>query len=164
MNFHKPRERLVDGKPSGVWDYTNYNDNQKAFWREGYCAGWPSWADRPFDPEKDSIFAGFFRDQAGKDAYVAEHLAPFRAKYHDNGHANAEECCACKKEYDLDHTLRFHDDRPDADTQHKCEVCGTFTSGQGWIGGYFTKWLCQAHRNRESIAKLYTVGESFGSS
>lgn len=163
MNFHQPRERLVDGKPSGVWDYTNYNDSQRVFWREGYCAGWPAWADRPFDPEKDNIFMGMFRDQAGKEAYVAKHLTPFRHKYHDNGHANAEECCACKKEYDLDHTLRFHDDRPDADTQHKCEVCGTFTSGQAWVGGYFTKWLCKDHRNRETVAKLYTVGESFGS-
>jgi hypothetical protein len=112
MNYHQPRQRLVDGKPSGVWDYTNYNDNQKAFWREGYCAGWPAWLDLPFDPEKDSVFMNQFRDQAGKDAYVAKNYAPFKAKYHDNGHASAEECYACKKEYDLDHSLQFHEDRP----------------------------------------------------
>lgn len=163
MNYHQPRERLVDGKPSGVWDYTNYNDNQRAFWREGYCAGWPSWCDLPFDPEKDRIFAPWFRSQAGKDAYVAEKYLPFKHKFHDDGHPNAEACNECKKEYDLDHRLAFHDDRPDPESMHKCVVCGTFTSGQGWLGPWFTWWLCKDHRNRETVATLYTIGDSFGS-
>jgi hypothetical protein len=130
MNFHKARELQKDGKPSGRWHYTNYNDSLKTIWPEGYCA----------DPTSPCS---------------------------KEGHATAEEACACKKRYDLDKKLRFDMKKMDqVSNLHRCQApgCGEWGPNHAEIPSEMVFWcLCDAHANRETVEKLYEVGESFGS-
>lgn len=84
-----------------------------------------------------------------------------RCREHE-GHDTPEEAKACYKSYLLDTKLRF--DSKLADTLQHCEVCGEWTDGLATIPT--TTWqaaLCDAHRIREEVEKLFYVGESWES-
>lgn len=85
----------------------------------------------------------------------------FKHKYHTNGHATLEEACECYKSYQLDHSLRM--DQVTSSTMHKCQVCGTWTQAIATVGPWLHFYLCDDHRNREEVAKLFSIGESWGS-
>jgi hypothetical protein len=121
----------------GRWDYSC----NRHPW--GYCAA--------FREPKE----GFWTPKA-----IAEHTAT-KDKHHTGGHATKEEAEACYKEYLLDHQLQL--DREDKDQQMKCKVCGEWTTKFAMLGGYTLWHLCDRHRNREEVSKLYNIEESWQS-
>jgi hypothetical protein len=147
MEIRQPLQRKDDGR----WDYT-YGNSRGTF-ADGYCRAWKPWT-------AESVA----RIGMGGDdpAAVAEEWnakeAPHVGKYHDNGHATAEEAVDCHRLYELDHHLEFFADRPNADTAHRCQAqgCATFTSGLADLrGGHKHWWLCEAHRTREVVEALW---------
>jgi hypothetical protein len=145
MNHLAARQRKTDKR----WDYTSDNKRTGTY-PIGYCH-----ALREMKPE-----IGFSQEMC--DRYNTEEQK-FASKYHKDGHATKEEACECYRQYELDHTLRFEDDNPDASTLHKCEECGTFTSGSAHVGAYVYWRLCAEHRTREQVEKRFTVGEAWQS-
>lgn len=164
MNFYAARElHDADGKGLGKWNYTNYNDNQKATWAVGYCAGWPEYLDKPWDPVKLPWFhsAENFREHVEK-------ISKFKEKYHSQlgtPHCSAEEACECYRQYQLDNNLVFTlvpKEDPRVSSLQRCKVCNEFTANQAMVNHQV--WhLCDVHLNRETVEKFYSVGESYGS-
>jgi hypothetical protein len=159
MNFHKARERHdAEGKPTGVWDYTCYNDNQKATWPEGYCHKWR--------PLQDTNIGREWTEHE-----IMEH-ARHKEKYHEVGHRTALDAVNCHREYELDRLRFWGEDRlthkPDSLHRCKAEGCEKYCASFADIPGSQTWTLCEDHLNRETVEKLfppYTDGEaeSFGS-
>lgn len=160
MNYDGPKQ-----KTDGTWGYTRTNDGH--IMGIGYC--------RPFE-EFDPISIGicFAGDMARYEAFIAPcREAAAQGKYHDAGHATAEEACECYKTFLLDFETRFTPDHPDLKLlppRHRfneCEApgCNALTNGCAECGSGIA-WhfdLCAAHRNRETVAALLTVGESWHS-
>lgn len=80
------------------------------------------------------------------------------------GHDTAEEARECYKSYMLDKHLHL-DRKISDDILMKCKVkgCEEFTSGFASVGGYSMFILCDKHRTREEVERLYSVGESWES-
>ena len=78
------------------------------------------------------------------------------------GHPTKAEACEHQKQYDLDHRLRL-DDTLGADVAHRCQVCQEWTQGAASVDGWQHYILCDKHRTREEVAKLYSVGTSISS-
>lgn len=147
MNYDKARQRKDLN-----WDYTTANDG---FIRPiGYCAGW-NWSEA-FDPDHDWAWGNADHWQADKND-----AETFKHKYHTNGHTTQQEARDCYKEFELDNSLRL--DRVTSSTMHKCQVCETWTQRLATIGPWISYHLCDNHCNRENVAKLYSVGESWHS-
>jgi len=78
---------------------------------------------------------------------------------------------ACFRKYKLDTSLRLN--KPPSGTRphelHTCEepskACKNYTANLATIAGSgFGSWnLCDDHLNRETVERLYKVGESWGS-
>lgn len=155
MNHDAPRQKL-----DGTWGYTSANDNQVR--PIGYC--------NPFFEFSESTKSCLFgTDDAGVARYK-EYIAPYRAaneagKFHDGGHQTAEEACACYKQYILDFDLKFHPEVKNPNTLHKCAVdgCGVMTSAAASLDSLHRYNLCPEHCNREEVAKLFNIGESWHS-
>ncbi|MFZ5669144.1 MAG: hypothetical protein ACOY4K_06595 [Pseudomonadota bacterium] len=81
------------------------------------------------------------------------------------GHDTAEEAYEHQRQHLLDTQLQFWPDGDKPKTLYRCEVegCETFTSGGMSCGSYRTKHVCADHRNREAVAPLVFVGESWES-
>src|SRR5437879_128061 len=77
------------------------------------------------------------------------------------GHQTQEEAYECYKKYELDHHL--HLDVESHDTQHKCEICEGWTQKGAEVGHGRLWWLCDAHRNRETVEGLFGVGYTISS-
>jgi hypothetical protein len=108
----------------------------------GYCAGFPS-TDNPHG-------IPFWDEHIAK---CEEH----RAKFHEDGHATAEEAAACYLEHELDFRLREWESR---DAQRKCRECGEWTTHVVQVGGYSIFVLCPEHATREIIKRVHgPVGE-----
>lgn len=80
--------------------------------------------------------------------------AAHASKYHDDGHASAEEADACYRRFEVDHA-RYGED---PNTQRKCASCGTWTTGLAFLGGGAMRNypLCPAHQNVEALAAVHT--------
>lgn len=149
MNYLEPRQRESDKR----WDYTSRNDNRVH--PLGYCAGtfdkvWPEW--------DESRVAWPSREHYEADrARASEH----RDKYHGDGHATAEEACACYRDFMLDQ--RLHLDGRMQDQQLRCRECGTFTDRAARIGSHELIPLCDEHRTREVVERHYEVGAAITS-
>lgn len=166
MNYYQPRQRETDKR----WDYTCRNGDW--IWPTGYCRGLERSKLEPVGAV--TIGLAFYGGKEGEDAqsvcdrWNAEHIEPHRAKYHDDGHATEDEARRCHRDYELDHHLRFFDDREDADELHRCLApagCREFTSGLAEIvGGGGRHWrLCATHRTREVVESLYEPHDSISS-
>jgi hypothetical protein len=70
---------------------------------------------------------------------------------HEEGHATKEEASECYKEYLLDHKLRFS---KMSNQQQRCAVCKEYTEGYAEMDTSLIV-LCDKHRNREEVAKIY---------
>lgn len=106
----------------------------------------------------------FLKNACGGETAYERYIQPHReaakaGKYHDGGHETEEEARECYKQYTLDFNLRFKEDSENASQQHRCRVCNSWTSGYVQIGGYELIILCAEHRNRETVATLFEVGE-----
>lgn len=146
MNYYQARKRETDGR----WDFTCRNDDQ--IWPVGYCRAY-----RPFTGNELWMVGG-----AEHAAYENAKEEPFKDKYHEDGHATADEAADCYRLYVLDHRIRLNEEA--ADEQRKCEVCGEWTTlrasvdhGAGWP-------LCVLHNNREEVEKLYPAVSQIWSS
>jgi hypothetical protein len=150
MNYKDARQRKTDLR----WDYTNHN-NRTGTGPIGYCGGWAE-----FSEETIQMFYPGGRESPHFQK-EDEARRRFKDKYHSDGHATKEEAYACYKEYCLDHELVL--DLRMSGEQRPCKVCGAWTQGLARVGAmrYFT--LCDEHRTREEVAKLFEVGESWGS-
>lgn len=100
-----------------------------------------------------------FGGLGSRDAYLAK-LEPFRDKYHTDGHETKEEAYVCYTEYLLDQRLRL--DLTDSNQQEKCVVCEEWTQGRAEVDHRMFV-LCDEHRTKEEITKLFKCGDSFGS-
>lgn len=143
MNHLAPRQRRTDGR----WDYTL---NARPW---GYC--------RAYEPipeeEGGSVPLHWAREWNAK-------LEPLRGKFHTDGHATSEEACRCYAEYLLDtHAHYYAQEPPNATQQRKCQVCGAWTACTAQVGAYHYFTLCPAHCNREAVAELLEIGESWES-
>jgi len=121
------------------WDYTINNVPA------GYCRQWRDW--------DEAI------QKVSRAAY--EKALSFKDKHHGDGHETAEQACACYKEYLLDQRLSLN--HKNSGSQHRCKVCGEWTQMFAMVGAYDLFFLCDAHHNRDEIAKLLIVGESWES-
>lgn len=148
MNHYAAQQREFDGR----WDYTITND--KHVRPVGYCRGYVEFT------AEDGSHMGM------TPAQIEEYNNDLRGrkdKYHTGGHETKEEACACYRQYLLDIRLRFVEDDPAADTQHKCVECEAWTSGSAEIREDCW-YLCKEHRTREIAEKLMPpVGESWSS-
>lgn len=152
MNLYSPKQKPVDGR----WRYTL--ENSSGTMELGYCHAYRAWAAEDikyYDPAS-----------AQKEADRLNALyAPFQSKFHDDGHATAEEAVQCYRGYLLDLQLRFSE-KPDPEKQHRCAVCGEWTQHAGWIAGEAHHFwhLCLAHQSREEVEKLFKgTSEAWGS-
>jgi hypothetical protein len=150
MNHYAARQRADDpGKHR--WDYTLANKRGGTY-PIGYCHAF-----RPFTPETLRM------DQEQCDRWNRDE-APFLTKYHDDGHATAEEACACYRTYLLDHHTRLHDPPEKPDQLHRCAVCDKFTAGAAEVGNSDWWYLCDEHRTHEQVEKLMpAIGECWSS-
>lgn len=142
MNYYGPRQRETDKQ----WDYTCRNDDR--IWPVGYCAAFR-------DPDEPPSLFPWREDQK------AEYRAT-KDKHHTTGHATSEEACTCFREYLLDHHLNLAGKYQDA--WHKCVVCGQLTDRFAEIRHGQSFYLCDAHRTREEVEKLFgPLGEIISS-
>lgn len=148
MNWYAARQRKDQR-----WDYTCQNSS--GVFPMGYCAGWreTTTEDIAARPELAAVADHILADQ--------EKRRPHRAKYHTDGHASEEEACACWKRYQLDNELRLHDPPKDPDTLHRCAAdCGIFTAGLAEVGEHWHRHLCDEHRTREVVERLFLATRS----
>lgn len=124
----------------------------------GYCRSWP------WDDVSSRLIAMTISPEG-----MAEKRS-FMAKYHTNGHDTKEEACECYRQYKLDNHLRFFSQKDTAHrhrTLYACQAtsgCSEYTASYASIGGSCQYWiLCDVHRNRENVEKLFNVDESWHS-
>ncbi len=142
MNHYSARQ-LNDG--SGLWHYTCLNNDQVR--AVGYCS--------PFKkcPECANNYCGCDRCN-GASVVLSESPCP--------GHATAEEARKHYKEYVLD-KLRLTP-KGEKWPKHKCDVetCDCEGVCVASMSDYRYE-LCEAHANKETIATLFDIGESWSS-
>lgn len=138
MNYYEARQRRADGR----WDFTVLNDGNIRSC--GYCTPWEEILrgrqrvvemGLPTNPHHDALVDGF------------------KGKFHGTGHETPEEAAECYKEYVLDIRTNY---TAGTRVPHPCEAkdCKEHTSlGANADGRVF--WLCNAHRNRETVADLF---------
>jgi hypothetical protein len=80
---------------------------------------------------------------------------PYDNKYHDDGHASAEEASECYRQYLLDNRLVF-DEGEGSRTMRVCQYpgCDEFTSGMAEIE-FCVFYLCDSHRTREIVESMF---------
>lgn len=154
MNYYGPRqvEPGADRPDAGLWRYTCRNDDR--IWEVGYCGptrDCQTCHGRTFVTHEPCA-------ECGGKGYVTVERCP--------GHPTADEACAHYRLYVLD-CLIGYDMRSDPAIQHRCEAegCDAWTQtaaterplGRHW-------WLCDEHRNRQTVERLYgDVGTSVSS-
>lgn len=140
MTWYRPLQRQ-----DGRWDYTCTNSG--GTYPLGYCAGYR-------ELTNEGALRGMF-DQSTLDRENAR-MAPFREKYHRNGHETADESERCYRLHQLDQHLAW-DDGLLAQEQKRCEICQSWTGSFAYIhGGVSRSWyLCGDHLQRESVEKLW---------
>lgn len=139
MNYYKAKQRESDGR----WDFTCTNGG--VTWPVGYCRPWQDWP--------DNVQAA--SPKASKAHRQLQH------KHHGDGHETPEEAAKCYHEYELDHRLYLD---VEATRTAECEVCGESTRGRAKLGDLRTLSLCDAHRNREEVARLVPPSSEFWTS
>lgn len=139
MNYYQARQRKKDGR----WDFTVLNDGNVRSC--GYCTAWEeilrvreraAEMGLPTNPHHDAL------------------IDSFQDKFHGDGHETPEEASECYKEYVLD--IRTSYTTGTRSTKHLCvaEGCEEYTSfGANADGRVF--WLCNTHRNRETVSGLF---------
>ncbi len=140
--YYEARQRDSDKR----WDFTS-STGSGGTCPIGYCAGW-----REMTAHDVARFGEGFAQSLHNEI---EAKRVHQAKYHKDGHATAEEACACYREWELDNDLKFFT-KPieEAKELHRCAECQEFTAGLACLGQHRNWYLCDAHRNRETVEKL----------
>jgi hypothetical protein len=155
MNYYAAREIAdANGKPSGRYHFTCENDGR--IWPVGYCAsrwGCPSCKG----------LSGKLRPDVACATCGSTGLVP--ADPLCLGHASAEEAREHYRQYLLD--CRLHLGSCPETELHKCEFpdgCETFTRHSLTVDHGSTWYLCDEHRLRSVVGRLYPeVGEIWSS-
>ena len=149
--YHQALQRESDKR----WDFTSSTGSSSAY-PIGYCAGWKE----PPGPEEaaklDARLGRGFSERLTKEI---EAKREHQAKYHTDGHATAAEADACFRRYELDQELQFFTMPVEkAETLHRCQApeCKEFTAGLASLGQHRHFYLCDAHRNRDTVELLIT--------
>jgi hypothetical protein len=144
MQHYTPRKRL-----DGRYDYTAASGQM--IWPVGYCHPY-----KPWQPE-DLRWLGDPEEREAEALRLELKQAPWCFKYHGTGHETPEEAVECYRQYLLDQELRFYQDSPEADTQHRCAECQAWTSGWAEVGYGIGRLihLCADHRVRWAAEKHY---------
>ena len=132
MNYYEARQRQNDKR----WDFTKMNDGQVM--AVGYCRKWSEWPNEFKEKHKKS----WEEYEARKD------------EHHADGHETREEAGECYKRYLLDTSLMFNEM---TDQQRKCVVCEAWTSWYADVNHGAIYNLCDKHRNREEVEKLFAA-------
>lgn len=151
MQHRKARQRESDGR----FDYTVADRHGVS--PEGYCHAYRPWTDE----QVRIIFGGDEAEVTAQREKLEAETAPFREKYHDDGHATVAEAEECYRTYLLDQRLRL--DGKMTNQMLQCQVCGAFTQGLATVGGSRSYVLCDPHRTRAWVSGLVGVGESWSS-
>ena len=78
------------------------------------------------------------------------------------GHDTPEEACEHYRQYLLNERTRY--DGQLHGEQRECAVCGAWTQGVVYVDGWHSYVLCDEHRNREEMERLYPkVGQIMSS-
>ena len=126
------------------WFYTTKAGGHT--WAIGYCAG-------PPDPDGGQLIGLAFWEQWLKQC------EPFKDKFHDDGHATAEEAAECYRQHLLDLRSRYDVTLGD---YNPCLECGELTNKAAQVEGWHTFRLCALHLTPEVVAKHFEVlGESW---
>jgi hypothetical protein len=132
------------------WDMTSGTGSSAAH-AIGYCAGWREPATGEEAERLEKQLGSGFVESLNRDT---EAKRPHQAKYHRDGHATAAEADACYQQYQLDNELEFYG-KPTGkvDTLHACKRpgCSEFTAGMARLGQHRHFYLCDEHRNRETV-------------
>lgn len=139
MRHYSAKQRARDGR----WDYT--------------CGQAPTGYCHAFDVAWPQDLAEPVSGYAEARAAAIVH----RDKYHEDGHATADDACACYKRFLLDNRLRT--DGRISDQMRKCEACSAWTDRYAQVGGHQMFVLCDNHCQAATVASLLTVGESWES-
>lgn len=132
MRHYSARQR-TDGR----WDFTCGNQPV------GYCGEFIEWGDN-----ERKMFGENFANHVIEEQKDYK----FRHKHHIDGHATAEEACECYKQYLLDNNMRVSNNK---NSQHKCGVCGEWTTQFVQVGESWLRTLCEKHSNKEEVEKIY---------
>lgn len=83
------------------------------------------------------------------------------------GHGTAEEARDHYRQYMLDKRLRFYPEPEDPIAKYRCEAvggCGNYTAAHAELGAWHHWFLCDEHRTRAEVEKLYPeAGDSMHS-
>jgi hypothetical protein len=144
--------QALQRKSDQRYDYTSSTGSTQPH-PIGYCAGWKEMSDYGTAAWDKNLKESLERD--------IEEKRPFKDKFHSDGHATAAEAEACYRQYELDHQLRLHEAPAEPDQLHRCKAdgCKEFTAGVAFLGNHRHFYLCDAHRNRETVEKLITKKE-----
>lgn len=136
----------------GRWDFTS-STGSSAPYPLGYCAGW---REAPTGEEADKLRSSTGQWLVDKLASDIEERRPFADRYHTEGHATAAEADECYRQYQLDHELEFHEAPTEPGTLHRCQGhgCREYTAGVAFYGQHQHFYLCDVHRNRETVEAL----------
>lgn len=112
----------------------------------GYCAGWKGDPDEAEKARLEKLFGEGFAERLQAEL---EGKRQFKDKYHNEGHATAEEAYACYRQYELDNELRFWESKAE---QKKCQVCEEWTTHRAELGHFHREFvLCLKHATREHV-------------
>lgn len=139
MAYYAPLQRK-----DGRWDYTCTNG--AGTFSLGYCSGYR-------ELTVEDLRGAFTPEMVAREN---DRHRPFKDKYHDSGHATADEAMACYRTYQLDQQLEFSPN-DDGDEQRKCQVCGTWTTGIAFFRGEMYKvfHLCKDHQSRKFVEEVW---------
>ena len=137
MNYYEARQ-INEGPLKGKWHFTSAN-RRSGTHPVGYCSRW--------------------RDEGDKAVEISEE--EFNAHAHDT----REEAEECYRQYELHHA-RFADPPENPQQLHRCEAkdCSEYTAGLAEVGQTRLLFLCDAHRNRETLETLVEPSQRIMSS
>lgn len=149
MNYYQPREKTDgNGNGTGLWHYTCKNDGR--IWPVGYCSPWETCP----DCKGHSIVSIDAKCDKCENRGVIKRENPCP------GHKTPEEAAEHYRQYKLDNVRydgKYHDE------MRKCEICGNWTEHFALID-YRSYALCDEHRNRENLEKVFPLYGNYISS
>ena len=150
MRFHTPLQ-IKDGPNAGRWHFCQ-QDRYGAI-AIGYCAQYRSC--------KACDAAHAFPANPNCSECGGKGLIPLELPC--AGHATQDEARAHYREYQLNERLRLIDPPTDPDEWRRCQAanCRAPTAGRAQIGVYYQWWLCDEHRNKDTVAQLFMAAGDF---
>lgn len=141
--IYQPRRRADDQR----WEMTVGSDEEGWCHPTGYCAG--TFA-KLYPEQRSEAIRAMMPGEAHEAAYQAERqkAEKFAARFHDYGHATADEAQECYDRFLVEMMRRTMQER---DVQRRCYVCGEWTQNRVDML-YEMLIVCDTHNTPEGIA------------